>query len=71
MAAKTSRRGGNRSAKLITLSPYARLLLERAAKAANMSHSRLIEQLVELHSERLIAEEKAAMKVLTKEAAVN
>jgi hypothetical protein len=55
--------------KAITLSPLSRLLLEREALARNTSLSRVVEELVETHCPRMIAEEQAAIGALTAELA--
>jgi len=48
-----------KTAKMITLSPYARILMTRAAEATAMSHSGLIEHLIRTHCQQMIAAEKA------------
>jgi len=45
--------------KMITLSPYARILVTRAAEVTAMSHSGLIEHLIRTHCQQMIAAEKA------------
>jgi hypothetical protein len=53
--------------KLITLSPRARLLLERAAQAEDKSLSAVIEHLILKFYPQLIREEEAALKALSED----
>jgi hypothetical protein len=48
-------------AKMITLSPYARVLVARAAEATAMTHSGLIETLIRRHCKEMISAEKALL----------
>jgi hypothetical protein len=53
--------------KLITLSPRARLLLERVAQAEDKTLSAVIEHLILQFYPQLIREEEAALKVLSED----
>lgn len=68
MLIQTSRPGQiKRVGKVITLSPLSRLLLEYESQERNMSHSRIVEELIEKYCPLMIAEEQAAIKALTLE----
>jgi hypothetical protein len=68
MTMQTSRYGKTkRIGKAITLSPLSRLLLERESLERNMSHSRIVEELIVKHCPGLIAKEEAAIRDLTLE----
>jgi hypothetical protein len=53
----------------ITLTIRSRLWLQRAAQAEGISLTQVVERLIQQHSERLIREERAAIRELKKEVA--
>jgi len=69
MPIQTNRHDGKtkRTGNVITLSPLARLYLERDSIDTNRSHSRIIEELIEEHCPVMISEEAAAIRDLTLE----
>jgi len=69
MPIQTSRPDGKtkRIGKAITLSPLARLLLERESLLTNKSHSKIVEELIEQHCPLMITDEQKAIRDLTLE----